>query len=454
MTADKTYLLFVFRSTFSMSYPGQVRGLHSPRGPTALPGPPITLPTSRRSPSLTPLRIATGIFALALSLGFFYLLTLTLRLQARLEANDAADTSLSRSLTSQGNGGGVSSPPSPALHSISNPGLQPSVPSQPCPSCPACTASSSGTVPAQSNPGGSSTGGLSPSTITTSSSSNTTATASRPGLRRLLSDIELDDLFRVRSELDAAAFGTTGDTSLLPLLVRVYGEHKWRRGFGADGAGGFMDVGANIGDVSEEILRTFGGQGRVQHHHYLAPDLSDPEHPAPGSNEKVPFLLALEGSPGTRALLTRRATAGAWSACNARILGIAAGNTTAGSAGGVNATFCSHMAGSEKSGLAGEGASGATTDGERVCIQVPSDSITGVLNKEVGEKARIFLLKIVSGGEGWGWGGWEGWGGPALLLKWGEGFALSISPPFSFFLSSFLSYTHIYTHTHTLTRTQ
>jgi len=170
----------------------------------------------------------------------------------------------------------------------------------------------------------------------------------------------------------------------------VYGEHKARLGIGAHGAGGFVDVGANIGDVSSEILHLFGGQSRLIYAHYLG-SLTDAEHPPPSSNDKVPFLLSLEASPATLQLLERRAEAEAWAGGNARILRAAAANSTG------SATFYFLGAGSEKSGLAvgGEGKD-ETTDGVRTCSQVPTASLTDLLNKEHSEKSRVFFLKIVS----------------------------------------------------------
>jgi len=213
-------------------------------------------------------------------------------------------------------------------------------------------------------------------------------------------------MFGVRSELEAGAFGLAGDLGLFHHLVRIFGDHKHTQGLGSEGVGGFVDVGANIGDVSSEILHVFGPQSRITHAHYLSaeawpegsgkPTLLDAEHGSPGSNEKIPFLLSLEASPTTADILERRFQAGVWEQGHAKLIRAAVSNSTG------SATFCYLRPGSENSGLTGSKqeaeAQQQSKDGggeEKQCVTVPASSLVDILNKEQGEKARIFFLKIV-----------------------------------------------------------
>jgi FkbM family methyltransferase len=239
------------------------------------------------------------------------------------------------------------------------------------------------------------------------------AAPGRVGLQRLLTDAELDEMFRIRSELDSQHMGTADAEMLLPYFAFIYGEHQRQRGRGLSGAGGFVDVGANVGDVSEGILATLSDHARRFYVHGLdppggaLPKLVDPVHPMYESG-KMPFLYALEPAEATRALLERRALMGAWAVSNFRVFPLAATATTG------TATFCAHNSGSGQSALAGsenggifgdaKGKDVAALQGEVRCSSIETVALADLLDERgditKGHGARVFLLKVdVEGAE-------------------------------------------------------
>jgi len=239
------------------------------------------------------------------------------------------------------------------------------------------------------------------------------APAGRVGLQRLLTDAELDESFRIRSELDSQAMGTADAEMLLPFLRVIYGEHRSQRGRGLEGAGGFVDVGANIGDVSEGILGAMSDHARRFYLHGLSPPggalppLVDPVHPV-YEDQKVAFVYALEPANATRALLERRALFGAWAVSNFRLFPFAAAAVSG------TATFCAHNSGSGQSALTGsenggifgdpQGAAVKRLEGEVKCGALETVTLVDLLDARgditKGRNARVFLLKVdVEGAE-------------------------------------------------------
>ena len=235
----------------------------------------------------------------------------------------------------------------------------------------------------------------------------------RHGLQRLLSDNELDEMFRIRSELDSQLMGTADAESLLPYFKYIYGEHRRLRGPGLEDAGGFLDVGANIGDVSEGILSELSDHARRFYQHVLdppgsgLPKLIDPTHPL-YENQKLPFVYAMEPAAATRVLLERRALMGAWANSNFRLFPFACAATTG------TAIFCAGNAGSGQSSLTGSENGGIIGKKEMAlaeqkgvvvnCSTIETVTLVDLLDKQgaitKGKVARVFLLKIdVEGAE-------------------------------------------------------
>jgi FkbM family methyltransferase len=207
---------------------------------------------------------------------------------------------------------------------------------------------------------------------------------------------------------------------LLPFLKAIHGEHHKARGPGLARTGGFIDVGANVGDVSEAMLATFTDHARRFYLHHLAPPAGDPRPPLVDAVHGIfgtnTFHYALEPSAATRALLQRRAEAGLWEGTQFRLFPIAATNTTG------SALFCSlsnggaALAGSEQGGIfasseaaaraaAGVAPSTAAPPGSQAaCQTLPTVTLAHLVDVQGeltrGRSARVFLLKVdVEGAE-------------------------------------------------------
>ena len=175
--------------------------------------------------------------------------------------------------------------------------------------------------------------------------------------------------------------------------------------------GGFVDVGANIGDVSEGILGTLTDHARRFYVQALTssglPALADHAHLVYDA-QRVAFVYAVEPAQTARALLERRALLGAWSLSRYRVFPF----VCAASPGKVN--FCEHNSGNGQSSLLGSEQGGIFSDpkGKAVaelqgavnCSAVEAVTLAALLD-EVGDltkgrEARVFLLKVdVEGAE-------------------------------------------------------
>lgn len=225
----------------------------------------------------------------------------------------------------------------------------------------------------------------------------------RRGLARVLTDAELDEFFRIRSELFSSQFGEADAELLLPFMRKIYGAHNLARGNNAAGKGGFVDVGANVGSATALILSWLAPDYPARVYHAalaagsLGPALTDSLHGLHGS-DRLPFLYALEGSARTRELLERRAAAGVWKSVGAEVLPLAASNASG------TARFCAYTAGSGQSGLGGGGSGGAGVGGREqdapLCEAVPTVRVDDLVDERAGVNARVFFLKIdVEGAE-------------------------------------------------------
>jgi FkbM family methyltransferase len=227
-----------------------------------------------------------------------------------------------------------------------------------------------------------------------SSSSPASPPSSSPpkhGLHRFLSPPEMDTFFRVRSEIDAS-FGTADAEMLMPLFQVVWTSYKWKRRLANKPPGGFVDVGANVGAVSDRMIRIFSNHDTLFYRHHLddEPKLQDEVHPD-YNHEHLPFLLAVEGSPATVKLLQRRADANLWRLSRGKVVAAAAGNSSG------TATYCYGSPGSEQAGLssgAGDEKGVSAKDGEQTCAEVPVAPLADLVDKEAGKEADVFLLKI------------------------------------------------------------
>jgi FkbM family methyltransferase len=187
------------------------------------------------------------------------------------------------------------------------------------------------------------------------------------------------------------------------MLGPVYHAHRASRGTDANGAGGFIDVGANVGDVSELVIRSWTRHAaRFYVHHLTAPGvppLVDAVHSIAHADE-LAFAYLLEAAPATHELLRRRFDAELWANSHVELLAVAAGNRTG------TQRFCTFTAGSGQSSLAdaaAEGvmeASGAAADGTRRCTHIETTTVTDLVNSRAGINARVFFLKVdVEGAE-------------------------------------------------------
>jgi FkbM family methyltransferase len=316
--------------------------------------------------SCTPLRAVAFFFAIALGAGFYVLFTTVQRLQARLDSRFGA-------------------PPEVAPAAL--PYLPHSTAPQPASAPPPALAALLPAVPPASY--------------------QPAATSSTPqhGLRKFLTTAELDAFFSFKSSAQQMGFAQhrSGDLpeALLPLLHGVFRDYEAT--VGGEAAGGFVDAGANIGDVSAAVLALLTLQLRVQYEHFLGenalpgkPALVDTEHSGGSAKGVLPFALLLEPSPLTRRLLQRRAEAGQWHqrGVHARVLPYAASNASG------TASFCYLRAGSENSGLS-SGAEGVLKEqADKVCESIETVPLGALVDKEVGPSARVFLLKVdVEGAE-------------------------------------------------------
>jgi hypothetical protein len=214
----------------------------------------------------------------------------------------------------------------------------------------------------------------------------------RRGLSRVLDTCELDTFFRVRAELETMAFGVADVELLVPYLSKIVGAHRVERGNGADGVGGVIDVGANIGAATDAILQSWSDLPmRVYNHVNGGKDGLHPVY----EHQKLPFVYALEASPATRELLQRRADYLQWAQANFRLMPLAAGNTSG------PAHFCTPAAGSGAGALAAGDekaalvAGGAKIDTAKyVCSEVTVARLDDLVDEEAGPDARVFFLKI------------------------------------------------------------
>jgi hypothetical protein len=104
--------------------------------------------------------------------------------------------------------------------------------------------------------------------LPTSSSDLTGSGERRLGLRRILTDDELDEFFRITAEVRAFEYGQADMEQLAPLFAPIY--HGHRHISGRVGAGGFIDVGANVGDLSAMVINAWTSHSKIFYHNSLS----------------------------------------------------------------------------------------------------------------------------------------------------------------------------------------
>jgi FkbM family methyltransferase len=232
-----------------------------------------------------------------------------------------------------------------------------------------------------------------------SSSSKTTQGEKRLGLRRILTDDELDEFFRITAEVRAFEYGQADMEQLAPLFAPIY--HGHRHALGREGAGGFIDVGANVGDLSAMVINAWTSHSKIFYHNSLSVStagytLVDKTNGRPTQDHEMAFTYLLEASPATFELLRRRANASFWGDSGVQLFNIAASNVTG------FQRFCFADAASHHSGLSITKKKGDETVRSVIkgCFQLQTSTIDDLVNLKKGPDAKVFFLKVdVEGAE-------------------------------------------------------
>jgi hypothetical protein len=166
-----------------------------------------------------------------------------------------------------------------------------------------------------------------PSSSSSSSSFQTTQGEKRLGLRRILTDDELDEFFRITAEVRAFEYGQADMEQLAPLFAPIY--HGHRHALGRERAGGFIDVGANVGDLSAMVINAWTSHSKIFYHNSLnivsgTDKFVDKTNFRPTQDHEMAFAYLLEASPTTFELLRRRANASFWGDSGVQLLNMAA----------------------------------------------------------------------------------------------------------------------------------
>ena len=238
------------------------------------------------------------------------------------------------------------------------------------------------------------------SLVTSSSSSDLSASGERRlGLRRILTDDELDEFFRITAEVRAFEYGQADMEQLAPLFAPIY--HGHRHISGRVGAGGFIDVGANVGDLSAMVINAWTSHSKISYHNSLSDKnagekLIDKTNDRPSQEHELAFAYLLEASPATFELLQRRSNTSYWQDSGVQLFNMAASNVTG------FQRFCYADAASHHSGLSitkkeGDPSARSTIKG---CVQLQTSTIDDLVNTKKGHDAKVFFLKVdVEGAE-------------------------------------------------------
>jgi FkbM family methyltransferase len=225
------------------------------------------------------------------------------------------------------------------------------------------------------------------------SSSNKTPIEKRLGLRKILTDDELDEFFRITAEVRAFEYGQADMEQLAPLFAPIY--HGHRHALGREKAGGFIDVGANVGDLSAMVINAWTCHSKIFYHNSLNENsegkkLVDKTNGRPTLDHEMAFTYLLEASPTTFELLRRRASASYWEDSGVRLFNMAASNFTG------FQRFCFADPASHHSGLSirlnvGDESSRSVIKG---CVQLQTSTIDDLVNSKKGPDAQVFFLKV------------------------------------------------------------
>jgi len=182
---------------------------------------------------------------------------------------------------------------------------------------------------------------------------------------------------------------------LAPLFAPIY--HGHRHALGREGAGGFIDVGANVGD----LINSWTSHSKIFYHNSLSVSsagyaLVDKTNGRPTQDHEIACTYLLEASPATFELLRRRANASFWGDSGVQLLNMAASNVTE------FQRFCLADAASHHSGLSITKNVGDETVRSVIkgCAQLQTSTIDDLGNLKKGHEARVFFLKVdVEGAE-------------------------------------------------------
>jgi FkbM family methyltransferase len=221
----------------------------------------------------------------------------------------------------------------------------------------------------------------------------------RLGLRRILTDNELDEFFRITAEVRAFEYGQADMEQLAPLFAPIY--HGHRHISGRIGAGGFIDVGANVGDLSAMVINAWTSHSKIFYHNSLSKKsagekLIDKTNGRPSQDHEMAFAYLLEASPATFELLHRRSNTSYWQDSGVQLFNMAASNVTG------FQRFCFADAASHHSGLSITKKEGDASDRSTIkgCVQLQTTTIDALVNTKKGQDARVFFLKVdVEGAE-------------------------------------------------------
>jgi FkbM family methyltransferase len=221
----------------------------------------------------------------------------------------------------------------------------------------------------------------------------------RLGLRRILTDDELDEFFRITAEVRAFEYGQADMEQLAPLFAPIY--HGHRHALGRERAGGFIDVGANVGDLSAMVINAWTSHSKIFYHNSLSASstgytLVDKTNGRPSQDHEMAFTYLLEASPTTFELLRRRANSSFWGDSGVQLFNMAASNVTG------FQRFCFADAASHHSGLSITKKEGDETVRSVIkgCVQLQTSTIDDLVNLKKGPDSKVFFLKVdVEGAE-------------------------------------------------------
>lgn len=228
------------------------------------------------------------------------------------------------------------------------------------------------------------------SSTSSTSSPATSHGEKRLGLRRILTDDELDEFFRITAEVRAYEYGQADMEQLAPLFAPIY--HGHRHALGQEGAGGFIDVGANVGDLSAMVINAWTSHSKIFYHNSLSSNsagelLVDKTNGRPTREHEMAFAYLLEASPNTFELLRRRANVSFWGDSGIQLFNMAASNVSG------FQRFCFADPASHHSGLSIKLNEGDTSSRSVIkgCVQLQTSTIDDLVNVKKWPDSKVFF---------------------------------------------------------------